>query len=139
MLKAFQNVAATFKIDIVWRKYEDLNVLWNSRGISVHAFEFSLAENFSAQHMGWLGVTLKQVLTRVRVGGWTCHSDVITVQDDTGWQSAGDVTHRKRAEVVWEFEERKSRVLDAKRRGSIFGARRREANLRLNGAARVGY
>ena len=32
-----------------------------------------------------------------------------------------------------------SRVLDAKRRGSTFGARRREANLRPNGAARVGY
>ena len=31
---------------------------------------------------------------------------------------------------VWEFEESQSRVLDAKRRGSTFGARRREANLR---------
>ena len=30
----------------------ELNVLWNSRGISVHAFEFSKAENLSAQHMG---------------------------------------------------------------------------------------
>ena len=27
-------------------------LLYNSRGISVHAFEFSLAENLSAQHMG---------------------------------------------------------------------------------------
>ena len=29
-------------------------LLWSSRGISVHAFEFSWAENLSAQHMGWL-------------------------------------------------------------------------------------
>ena len=27
-------------------------LLYNSRGISVHAFEFSSAENLSAQHMG---------------------------------------------------------------------------------------
>ena len=84
--------------------------------------------------MGWLGVTLKQVLTRVRAGGWRCHSDVITVRDDTGWQGAGDVTHRKHAE---EFEENKSRVLDAKREESILelaGARRTRA---LWGAARV--
>ena len=27
-------------------------LLYNSRGISVHAFEFSLAENLSARHMG---------------------------------------------------------------------------------------
>ena len=37
------------------------------------------------------------------------------------------------------FEESKSRVLDAKRRSSTFGARIRETNLRPNGAARVGY
>ena len=49
--------------------------------------------------MGWLGVRLKQVLTRVRASGWRCHSDVITVRDDTGGQGAGDVTHRKHAEV----------------------------------------
>ena len=36
------------------------------------------------------------------------------------------------------FEESKSWVLDAKREGLIFGARRREANLRPNGAARDG-
>ena len=36
------------------------------------------------------------------------------------------------------FEEGENRVLDAKREGSTFGARRREANLRPNGAARVG-
>ena len=65
----------------------------------VHAFEFSKAENLSAQHMSWLGVRLKQVLRRVRVSGWRCHSDVITVRDDTGCQGAGDVTHRKHAEV----------------------------------------
>ena len=54
--------------------------------------------------MGWLGVTLKQVLTRVRAGRWRCHSDVITVRDDTGRQGAGDVTQRKHAEVcvrIW--------------------------------------
>ena len=42
-------------------------------------FEFSKAENLSTQHMGRLGVTLKQVLTRERAGGWRCHSDVIIV------------------------------------------------------------
>ena len=62
--------------------------------------------------MGWLGVTLKQVLTRVRAGGWRCHWDVITVRDDTGWQGAGDVTHRKHAEVcvrIWRKQESGSR------------------------------
>ena len=35
------------------RRLKDLEiVLYNSRGISVHALEFSLAENLSAQHMG---------------------------------------------------------------------------------------
>ena len=29
-----------------------MDVLYNNRGISVHAFEFSYAENLSAQHMG---------------------------------------------------------------------------------------
>ena len=89
---------------IIFIFYQCQHVLWNSRGISVHAFEFSSAENLSAQHMGWLGVRLKQVLTRVRASGWRCHSDVITVRHDTGWQGAGDVTHRKHAEVcvrIW--------------------------------------
>ena len=36
------------------------------------------------------------------------------------------------------FEESKSWVLDAKRDGSTFGARRREANVRPIGAARDG-
>ena len=113
-------------------------MLWNSRGISVHAFEFSLAENLSAQHMGKLGATLRQVLTQVRTGGWRCHSDVIIVRDETRWQGAGDVTHRRRAEVCGRFEGSKSRVLDAKREGLIFGARRREANERPMRAARDG-
>ena len=69
---------------------------------------------------------------------WRCHSDVIIVRDKTGWQGAGDVTHRKRVEVCVRFEESKSWVLDAKREGSTFGARRREANLRHMGAARDG-
>ena len=73
---------------------------------------------------------LRQVLTRVRAGGWRCHSDVITVRDDTGWQGAGDVTHRKHAEVCVR---RESWVLDAKQEGSIFEARRREANVRSMG------
>ena len=34
---------------------------------------------------------------------------------------------------VWEFEERKSRVQDAKREESTFGARKREANVRPRG------
>ena len=62
--------------------------------------------------MGWLGVTLKQVLTRVRAGGLRCLSDVIIVQDDTGWQGVGDVTHRKRAEVcvrIWRKSESSTR------------------------------
>ena len=65
--------------------------------------------------------------------------DVTIVRDETGWQGAGDVTHRKRTEVcvrIWRKLE--SWVLDAKRRGSTFGARRREANLRPMGAARDG-
>ena len=33
-------------------KSRSVFVLYNSRGISVHAFEFSKAENLSAQHMG---------------------------------------------------------------------------------------
>ena len=63
---------------------------------------------FRLSHMDWLGVTLKQVLTRVRAGGWRCHSDVIIVRDEMGWQGAGDVTHRKRAEVcvrIWRKKE----------------------------------
>ena len=79
--------------------------------------------------MGWLGVTLKQVLTQVRAGGWRCHSDVITVRDDTGWQGAGDVTHRKRAEVLCENLKRESGTRRQTRRVD-FWARRREANLR---------
>ena len=59
-------------------------MLYNSRGISVHAFEFSSAEKLSAQHMGYLGATLRQVLTRARTGGWRCHSDVTILRDKTG-------------------------------------------------------
>ena len=94
----------TLCVSFSWKDSGFCILLWNSRGISVHAFEFSLAENLSAQHMGCLGVRLKQVLTRVRASGWRCHSGVITVRDDTGWQGAGDVTHRKHAEVcvrIW--------------------------------------
>ena len=39
---------------------------------------------------------------------------------------------------VWDFEENKSRVLDAEREGSIFGARRREANVRPMGGGEGG-
>ena len=96
-------------------------MLYNSRGISVHAFGFGWAENLSAQHMGLLGATLRQVLTRARMGGWRCHSDVTIVKDETEWQGAGDVPHRKRTEVcvrIWRKLE--SRVLDTKREGSTF-------------------
>ena len=54
--------------------------------------------------MGWLGVRLKQVFnagTRA-AGDEGVHSDVITVRNDTGWQGAGDVMHRKHTEVVCE-------------------------------------
>ena len=105
-------------------------MLYNSRGISVDAYEFSKAENLSAQHMGLLGATLRQVLTLAREGEWRCHSDVIIVQDETMWQGAGDVTHRKRAEVcvrIWRKSELGSR---RQTRRIDFGARRGEANLR---------
>ena len=81
------------------------------------------------QHGAWVGWgQLRQVLARVRTSGWRCHPDVMMVRDET---------HRKRVEVcvrIWE----ESRVLDAKREGSTFGARRRQANVHPMGAARVG-
>ena len=52
------------------------------------------------------------MLTRARAGGWRYHSDVIIVRDETGWQGAGDVTHRKRAEVcvrIWRKWESSTR------------------------------
>ena len=56
-----------------------------------------------------------------------------------GWRSASDVTNRKRAEVCGRIERKlESWVLDAKRGGSTFGARWREANLHPMGAARDG-
>ena len=58
-------------------------LLYNSRGISVHASGFGWAGGLSAWRMGWLGATLRQVLTRVRAGRWRCHSDVIIVRDET--------------------------------------------------------
>ena len=64
---------------------------------------------------------------------------VIVVRDETGWQGVSEVTHRKRADVcvrIWRKLE--SWVLDTKRRGLTFGARRREANLHPMGAARDG-
>ena len=44
----------------------------------------------------------------MHAGGWRCHSDVIIVRDEMGWQSAGDVTHRKCVEVcvrIWRKRE----------------------------------
>ena len=76
---------------------------------------------------------LKQVLTRVRASGWRCHSDVITVRDDTGWQGAGDVTHRKHAEVCVRIWRKKESGFGHQTRRIDFGARRREANLRPMG------
>ena len=113
-------------------------LLYNNRGISVHAFGFSWAGSLSARRVGWLGATLRQVLTRVRTGGWRCHSDVTILRDKTG--DGVRVTSRTESarRFVWEFEERESWILDAKREGSTFGALRREANLRPIGAARVG-
>ena len=56
-----------------------------------------------------------------------------------GGQGACDVTYRRRAEEFGEiWRKLESWVLDAKRGGSTFGARRREANLRPMGAARDG-
>ena len=60
---------------------------------------------------GWahgLSATLRQVLMRVRLGGWRCQSDIIIVWDETGWLGAGDVMHRKRADVcvrIWRKSE----------------------------------
>ena len=39
-------------ISLVLSSTVSVFLLYNSQGISVHAFEFSLAENLSAQHMG---------------------------------------------------------------------------------------
>ncbi len=48
-----------------------------------------------------------------------------------GLQNAGDVTHRKRAEDLGDFEK------VTEREGLIFGARRSQTNLRAKGATRV--
>ena len=46
------NVGAKLNLQMNTYLCVGLNVLWNSRGISVHAFEFRQAENLSAQHRG---------------------------------------------------------------------------------------
>ena len=63
--------------------------------------------------------------------------DVTIVRDESGWQGAGDVTHRKRAEVGENLKKvGESWKLDAKRGGSTFGVRWGETNLHAVGAAR---
>ena len=62
-----------------------------------------MAENLSAQCMGYLGATLTQVFTRSR-GADVSLRDVTIAQMETGLQSAGDVTNRKRAEDFGDFE-----------------------------------
>ncbi len=53
--------------------------------------------------MGYLGATLTQVFTRVRGANMSLR-DVTIEKWETGLQSAGDVTHRKRAEDFGDFE-----------------------------------
>ena len=64
--------------------------------------------------------------------------DVTIVRDERGRQSAGDVMHRKRAEVGENLKKVRELKLDAGRRRSTFGARWGETNLRAVGAARDG-
>ena len=53
--------------------------------------------------MGYLGATLKQVLTRVRRVDVSLKDVTIARDGKRGLQSAGDVTHRKRAEDFGRF------------------------------------
>ena len=76
-----------------------------------------------------------QELTRARAGGRRCHSDVTIVRDETG----DGVRVTSRTGGLWRIERKlESWILDAKRGGSTFGARRREANFRPMGAAQDG-
>ena len=114
-----------------WR----LILLYNSRGILVHAFEFSYWEHFDSAH-GLVRCNFEAGVnagTRGRMEvSLRCHNSPrrnrVRVTSRTG----------SAQRFVWEFEERQSRVLDAKREGSTFGARRREASLRPMAAARDG-
>ena len=53
--------------------------------------------------MGYLGATLTLVFTHAR-GADVSLRDVTKPRWETGLQSAGDVTHRKRAEDFGDFE-----------------------------------
>ena len=67
--------------------------------------------------------------------------DVTIARDDgTGWQGAGDVTHRKRAEDFGEIWRKLGNwKLDAKRGGSTFGSSQTQGELvPYGGAARDG-
>ena len=61
------------------------------------------AENLSAQCMGYLGATLTQVFTRMR-GADVSLRDVTIAQMGNGDRECDDVTHRKRAEDLGNFE-----------------------------------
>ena len=60
--------------------------------------------------MGYLGATLTQVFTRAG-GADVSLRDVTIAQWETGLESAGDVTHRKRAGDLGDFEKVSSWVL----------------------------
>ena len=111
-----------------------MSLFYNSRGISVHDFEFGCAGSLLARRMGWLGAELRRVLARARAGGLRCHSSVIVVRDVVEWRGAGEVAQR----FVEIWRKLASRVLDTGRRRSAFGARRREANVRSMGGVRDG-
>ena len=77
------------------------------------------------------------MLTRARAVGWRCYPDVTIVRDKTG--DGVRVTSRTgSAQRFVENWKKESWKLDAERRGSTFGAHRREANLRPMGAVQDG-
>ena len=63
-----------------------------------------------------------QVLMRVQAADESLR-DVTIAPDETGWQGANDVTHRKRAEGFGNWKKVRELKLDAERGGSTFGAR----------------
>ena len=65
-----------------------INLQYNGRGISFYAFGFSLAENLSAQCMGYLGATLTQLFTRAGEADVSLR-DVTIAQMGNGYRECG--------------------------------------------------
>ena len=74
-----------------------------AEGFRFHAYGLVKLRTFRLSAWGYLGATLTQAFTRARSGYVTqrCHN---SPRWETGLQSAGDVTHRKRAEDLGDFE-----------------------------------